>query len=151
MDKLFEGRKGKERRDSIGCIEEMWKRKREELEKSKEGEEEVFKRSKKTERSPVKEAERRKEGLENWMREMGGKFQSMMEEVREGFKKQEKMTEMMEEMRREQKRQWSEWEKDRREMKEDLENLRSRIEIIEQKLIQEERRKEKKRRREGGK
>lgn len=27
-DKLFEGRKGKERRDTIGCTEEMWKRKR---------------------------------------------------------------------------------------------------------------------------
>lgn len=37
IDKLFERKKGKERRDSIRCIEEMWKIKREELEKSRKG------------------------------------------------------------------------------------------------------------------
>lgn len=46
-DKLFEGRTEKERRNSIGCIEKMWKRKKEVMKKSREGEEEVFKRSKK--------------------------------------------------------------------------------------------------------
>jgi hypothetical protein len=68
-DKLFEGRKGKERRDSIGCIDEMWKRKREEMDKSREEEKEIFKRS------PVKEKEKEREGLEQWMKEMGGKFE----------------------------------------------------------------------------
>lgn len=41
------------------------------MEKSREGEEEVFKRSKETERSPVKGTEKGKD-LERWMREMGG-------------------------------------------------------------------------------
>lgn len=73
------------------------------------------------------------------MKEMGGKFESLMEEIKEGFRKQEKkIREMMEEMRREQKRQWNEWENDRREMKEEMDNLRSRLEMVEQKLIQEE-------------
>lgn len=90
IDKLFERRKGKKRRDSIGCIEEMWKRKREKLEKSRKGGKEIFKKSKKTERSPVKRVQGGKEELENWMREMGGKFERLMEEIRKGFREQKK-------------------------------------------------------------
>jgi len=39
IEKLFEDRGGRERRDSIGCIEEMLKRKREEMDKNWEKEE----------------------------------------------------------------------------------------------------------------
>lgn len=63
-DKLFEQRRGKERRDSIGCLEEMWKKKRGEMDKSVGEEEEAFKRSKLIERSTIKSAGKRKEGQE---------------------------------------------------------------------------------------
>jgi len=46
------GRKGRERSESMGNIEEMWKRKREEMDRSREEEEAVFRSSKKTFRSP---------------------------------------------------------------------------------------------------
>jgi len=65
-EKLFEDRGGKERRDNIGCIDEMLKRKRGELDKSGEKEEVVFKRSYIIERSPDKRRKREGEGLEKW-------------------------------------------------------------------------------------
>lgn len=77
----------------------MWKRKREELEKSR-GEEELLKRSRKEESLQIKRIEGKKI-IEEWMKEMGDKFSRMIEEFREGFKSQERiLNEMMEEMRR---------------------------------------------------
>lgn len=66
----------------------MWKRKRDEIERSGGGEEEIFKRNKIVERSPVKEIE--KSELGEWMREM-----------KEGFERMTERTERAEEVRRE--------------------------------------------------
>lgn len=49
------GRKGRERSESVGNIEEMLKRKREEMERSREEEEVAFRSNKKTFRSPGEE------------------------------------------------------------------------------------------------
>jgi len=73
VEKFFESKGWRERRDSIGCIEEMMKRKREELDKSGEKEEVIFKRSNIIERSPDRRREIEEGGLEKWMKEMGGK------------------------------------------------------------------------------
>lgn len=79
---------------------DMWKRKREELEKSG-GEEELLKRSRKEESLQIKGIGEGKKIIEEWMKEMGNKFSRMIEEFREGFKSQESiLNEMMEEMRR---------------------------------------------------
>lgn len=51
-------REGEGEGGSVECLEELWKRKRDELEKSREGEEEIFKRSKIIERSPVRGIEK---------------------------------------------------------------------------------------------
>jgi len=74
IEKLFEGRGEKERRDSIGCIEEMLKKKREEMNKSGEKEEIVFKKSNLIERWPDRKREIEGESLEKWMKEMEGKI-----------------------------------------------------------------------------
>jgi len=55
MERFLEGSGGregkeKERSGSLGNIEELWKRKREEMERSREGEEDIFRSSKKTDR-----------------------------------------------------------------------------------------------------
>lgn len=115
----------------------MWKRKKEELERSGGGEEEIFKRSKLVERSPVKELREGRERIDEWMKEMGNKFERMVEEFREGFKSQERrMNEMMEEMRREFGDQMREWGKEREEIKKSIEIMRDRTERIEQRVIQ---------------
>jgi len=140
VEKLFEGRVGKERRDSIGCIDEMLKRKRGELNKSGEKEEVIFKRSNIIERSPDRKREREREGLEKWMKEMGGKIDriiSWMEDVKEEFRKQEnKWKEIIEEMRRDFKTQRK--EREREKMKGDMRDLKKRLEILEQNERQEE-------------
>jgi len=133
VEKLFEGRGGKERKDSIGCIEEMLKRKRGELDNSGEKEEVIFKRSNTIERSPDRRRVIKKESLEKWMKEMGGKVDkiaSWMEDVKEDFRKQEiKWEEMIEEMRRNFKAQKREWEREREEIRGEIRELKKRLEI----------------------
>lgn len=73
------------------------------------------------------------------MKEMGGKMESLMGELREGFKKQEeKLIEIMEGMRREFNEQIREWNKEREGIKKDMEVVKSGIEIIEQKMSKED-------------
>lgn len=57
--------------------------------KQEKGEgEEIFKRSKNTEISPEKGVEGEKKELESWMKDIGSKFERLMEEIRKDFRKQ---------------------------------------------------------------
>lgn len=62
----MEKAKSRERSSSVGLLEDMWKRKREEeevLNRSKEGKREgIFQKSKKTQRSPTGSGEKEEEG-----------------------------------------------------------------------------------------
>lgn len=60
-----ENRETKDRNDSCGSLEEMWKRKRKEQGKVERREEEIFRGSKKTVMSPDMEKEK-----EKWVEEM---------------------------------------------------------------------------------
>lgn len=55
-----------------GSIDELWKRKREELERSGGEEAEIFKKSKIVIRSPRKEETEEGRRIEEWMKEVGG-------------------------------------------------------------------------------
>lgn len=102
-------------------------------------EEEIFKKSKIIERSPVKGME--KSESEEWMNEMRNGFERMaeraermMKEVRKEFKEQEKMlNDKMEEMWKEFKEQWREWREEREELKRNIEEMKKRIENLEEK------------------
>lgn len=122
VDERLGGKKGeRDRRDSVssaGSVDEMQKRKRGELERSGGIEEEMFKRSRITERSLDRKKEIEGESLGKWMREMGGKFDRLeiwMKDLKEGFRKQENnLMERIEEIRREFKSQREKWEKKRK-------------------------------------
>lgn len=75
---MIGGRKERERCRSTGSLEEMWKRKRKEMERSGE-EEELLKRSRKGENLQKKRTEEGKEIIEEWMKMMRDKFSGMME------------------------------------------------------------------------
>lgn len=103
----------------MGSLEELWKRKRDEIERSGGGEEEIFKRNKIVERSPVKEIE--KSELGEWMREMKEGFERMaerteraVEEVRRKFKEQGRGTMNEDGGNKEFREQQKEWRKERR-------------------------------------
>lgn len=77
--RVLKGKKEKER--SLGNIEELWKRKRDLLERSGEYKKKIFKRSKVIDRSP----KRGREGNEN--REIGRMIREMRKEVRDMMEK----------------------------------------------------------------
>lgn len=87
---MIGGKKERERCGSTGNLKEIWKRKREKIERSRE-EEELLKRSRKGESLQKKGTGEGKEIVEEWMKMMGDKFSRMMEEIREGFKSQERV------------------------------------------------------------
>ena len=65
---------------SMGNIEELlWKRKRKEMDKSREGNEDIFKRSRKTVRSPNKEKKRD----ENEMKRLRKKMEKGIYDIKE--------------------------------------------------------------------
>lgn len=129
-DKRIVDKKKGEKRGSIDCLEELWERKRDKMEANGEGEEEGFKKSKLIVKGEGKD-------IETWMNEMGDKMESMMGELREDFKKQERMMiDKIEKMRREFRVQMKEWDKEKEKMKKEIEVVRSRIEEIEKKVSQ---------------
>jgi len=141
---LETGEERMKRRGSTGCTE-MQKRKRGELEKSGGTEEEIFKKSRLTVKSPDGKTETEREDVEEWRREMGERFdrlENWIKEFREGCKKQEnRLIDLIEEIRKEYKNQGSEWEKEREKMRKDLRELSNRAEILEQnRIIREEQR-----------
>lgn len=123
-------RAGRERSGSVGCIWEEWlagKRKEREAGKSRESSElegEVFKRSKMTTRSPVKEVEEREELVRmimKGMREEWGRIEDKLEEWKvEERRDRESMRKL--------------WEEERREMGGRVEVLERRVEELERKL-----------------
>src|SRR5436190_9747800 len=144
MDKIasavsgrIKGRKEKERSESLGnirSIEELWKRKRDE---SGGENDDVFKRSKLTARSPEKEGDLGKMICE--MKEMKSMIGKVGEEIRE---QGNKLREEMEEWRREYREQMKEWRVEKKALREEIESLVKRMEGLEAKV--EEGRKEKK-------
>lgn len=116
-------------------MEELWKRKSKDLERSGGAEEEIFKGSKITEGLPGKGIE--KSERKEWMNEMKNGFEKMververvMEEVRKEFKQQgrvlnEKMEEIWKEFK-EQRREWREWREQREELKKNIEEMKKR-------------------------
>jgi len=94
-----------------------------------------------TARSPVGKTETEGEGVEEWRREMGERFdrlENWIEEFTEGCTRQEnRLLDLIEEIRKEYKNQRSEWEKEREEMRENLREVSNRIEILEQNRTQE--------------
>lgn len=85
------------------------------MERSEGKEEEIFKKSKLVIRSPRKEETEEGRRLEEWMKEVGGGgLEGMREEIREGFREQEKkMMAMVESMRKEFNEQRREWGKEK--------------------------------------
>lgn len=67
------------------------------------------------------------------MKMMGDKFSKMMEEVREGFKSQERvLNDMMNEIRGEFRKQMdNKWREEKEELKRSIEKMRVRIEELE--------------------
>lgn len=129
MRVMIGGRKERERCRSTGSLE-LWKRKREEMERSGE-EEELLKRSRKRESLQKKGTEEGKEIIEEWMKMMKDKFSGMMEEVRDGFRSQERiLKDMMNEMRDEFRKQMDEWREEKEELKRSIEKMRVRIEEL---------------------
>lgn len=85
------GGRGRDRTESCGNLKDMWKRKREELERSREGKQ-IFRKSWRMERSPVK-----KKDMEGMVKES----RKMLMELREEVKDQERrVREEMEEISR---------------------------------------------------
>jgi len=139
-------KEGRARGGSMGCIEDLWKRKREEGEEEKE----VFIKSRKTLRSPEGgkedgrgEEERRKreeeKGILNWKGEMekmmkvvvetcmgkwGEELKKVREEVREG---REETREVLKELKEREER----WKEDREEVRRQMKELEVRIEKLE--------------------
>ncbi|KYN38937.1 hypothetical protein ALC56_06697, partial [Trachymyrmex septentrionalis] len=116
IKKLYKAKKGKERRDGICNVEdiikkmrgkteigkekikrrnsvryeeEIQKRKRGELEKSGRIEEEIFKRSRLTERTPERKIESEREGeFREGYRKQENRFLELIEEIRKKYKNQ---------------------------------------------------------------
>lgn len=111
------------RSDSLGAIEELWKKKREELEKSQE-EEGIFRKSRKI---PGKGSGRR--GEKNGRFDKGDKKRIRKDDDEsESFRMQEKMwREEMEEMRREFREQGRVWREEKRELMKSIEKMRERV------------------------
>jgi len=130
------------RHGSLGCIDELWKRKREDTEA--EGEEN-FNRSKKTIRTPEGEKkEGRKDGQsgevreeEKWRRWKEEIEESMKEIMRGGIKEwKEEMGRWKEEM----KGEWEKISKDLREGRKEREELKEQVKVIEKRIEDLERR-----------
>lgn len=116
---------GRERVASIGVTEEISKRKRDELEKSFE--QEVFQRSKKTGRSPVRD-----DRMERMMEEIRDSLKEMRKEMREQGMK---IREEIDEMKRELGEQLREGREERECLREELERLNERVKKLEQNKI----------------
>jgi len=137
--------KGRVRGGSIGCIEELWKRKSEEEEEERKG----FSKSKKTIRSPrnEKEDKSRRSGKERgrwmmeWKEEMEKMIKGIMEtclekwgeelkkvkEEREMGEEREEIREVMKEINEREER----WKEDREEVKRQMKGLEMRMEKLE--------------------
>ncbi|KMQ94741.1 hypothetical protein RF55_5094 [Lasius niger] len=134
------GRKGGERSGSIGSIEELWKRKREDME-GKEGirkqEEWAFRGGKRLQRSPEKETiaglEKEKRGWdvikEEWMREMKRLLMEANEKLKEEMRGQGRVIrEELENLKSQMREKEEVWEKEREEMKGKVEELEKKLE-----------------------
>ncbi|XP_024867531.1 golgin subfamily A member 6-like protein 22 [Temnothorax curvispinosus] len=109
---------------STVTLEELWKRKREELDKSVEEKEDIFKRSNITARSPKTDAEIGVRELREIIGEMREDFRSMREEFKKGFKEQSrKMIEEIKELRKKFREQEKRWREEREEMKKQKEKV----------------------------
>ncbi|XP_077277353.1 uncharacterized protein LOC143905674 [Temnothorax americanus] len=140
--------KEKVRRESTGNLEELWKRKREEMDRSGgEEKEKIFKRSNMTARSPKKDSEIGVKELGKRMGEMMEEFRAVREELREGFREQgRKMRKEIEDLRREFREREKRWKEEREETNKQKEKMEERIRKLEEKM---EERKEGKREEEG--
>jgi len=143
------GRGGtRERTLSVGGIEEVMKRKREDgVEGNRRMMEEIFQRSKKTPRSPGR-GESSEGGLEEMMRKWreevgevmeeikGGKgwreeFKQLKEELKEGFREQGRwLREELVALRKDFKEQEKKWEEEREEMRKNIRELNDRMEVL---------------------
>ncbi|XP_071578691.1 uncharacterized protein [Temnothorax nylanderi] len=111
---------------STGTLEEFWKRKREDLDKS-EGEDKdtAFKRSNMTARSPKAETEVGEKELRGIINELREGFRSMREELREGFKEQGRE---VEKIRNELRVREEKWSAEREELKKRIDDLERKLE-----------------------
>jgi len=143
------GREGtKERTLSMGNIDEMMKRKREDGEEgNRRMMEEIFQKSKKTPRSPGK-GETMEGGMEGMMKkwreeireemeEIKGtkgwrdEFRQMKEEFKEGFREQGRwLREELESLRKDFREQKEKWEGEREEMRKNIRELEDRMEVL---------------------
>jgi len=140
---MGKGAKGlRERCGSVGSVEEMLKRKREDL--KEDGREEwgdIFKRSNKTGRSPEQIGDKVEgtvgEMMAVWRREMEEVIREMRE-VKEGIKEQGgELRREMEEMRREFREQERRWIEERGEMRRSIRSLEEKVEVLEKKKLVE--------------
>lgn len=95
------------------------------MERSREGEEDIFRNSKKTVRSPAWTGGEGKEEEDlRKMKEMKEDFKRLLEEVKEGFREQgRRMREEMEGLREEYREQVRKWNVEREEVENRLEKL----------------------------
>jgi len=123
--------KDRERSESIGSLDEIWKRKREEMEKSGEEEEGIFRECKKT---PTSSGTGTVEGEKEWgnlMKEMKMELRKVVEEIKDEIRDQKKLLQgELEEIRREFREQKEKWRKEGEQLKKGIENLKDRIEEL---------------------
>ena len=127
--------KGRERSESVGILnlEDLWKRKRDELDKS--GGEDIFKRSKKTPRSPRAEAEAGEKELREVIKEMRDEFRSMLGGIREDFKEQgRRLSEEIEKLRKDFGEREKRWGEEREELRKEKEKVEERLRRLEEKM-----------------
>ncbi|XP_011883873.1 PREDICTED: uncharacterized protein PF11_0207-like [Vollenhovia emeryi] len=127
--------KEKGRSGSTGAVDEIWKRKRAELDSS--GGEDIFRKSKKTVRSPKEWVGEGENSLEEMLREMMKELRrevredsrKMMEELKEEFRERErKAREEREEIIREGREQMKKWMEEKEEMKKQIERIEKKME-----------------------
>jgi len=136
-----EGRRGGERSGSVGSIDELWKRKREEMERGedrKEEEEWAFRSGKKVQRSPQKvsmmELGKGEERIgwdgikEDWKKEMRDVLREVKNELMEEMRGQgREIREELEKLKRQLKEKEEKWEKEKI-------NMEGRIEEVERRM-----------------
>ncbi|XP_011874996.1 PREDICTED: uncharacterized protein PF11_0207-like [Vollenhovia emeryi] len=133
--------KEKGRSGSAGTLEEIWKRKRAELDSS--GGEDIFRKSRKTVRPPKERVGEGQNSLEEVLREMMKELRrevredsrKMIEELKEEFRERErKAREEREEIIREGRDQMRRWMEEKEEMKKHIERIERKMEEIQAKV-----------------
>ncbi|XP_011883569.1 PREDICTED: uncharacterized protein PF11_0207-like [Vollenhovia emeryi] len=133
--------KEKGRSGSTGILDEIWKRKRAELDSS--GGEDIFRKSRKTVRSPKERVGEGENSLEDVLREMMKELRrevredsrKMIEELKEEFRERErKAREEREEIIREGRDQMRRWMEEKEEMKKHIERIERKMEEIQAKV-----------------